>query len=345
MKITKLLSPCIVLGALATPNLTMAEEPPWNLNLLGSYLNPDDDRQFITGDADVGVAAALGYRFTPQWEGRLIYNQWDFDDSAKGYGVDALYHFNDKQFYGIGGVKRADFDRSAEDMVNLGLGKRFNLTEQLYATAEVMVNQSLERNHTDMAANFGITYMFGTISSTPRAKPAPVVEPQPAKHPAKPQAKDSDGDGVMDAADKCPNTPRSDAVNPQGCTRYRTTEDSIRLSINFANNSDVVEQSYHGEIAGVAKFMKKYPDTTVVIEGHTSAKGGAVYNQELSERRAKMVAKILVKQYNIDQSRVTHVGYGEERLLNNDNTKAADQQNRRIEARIRASKKINLQRY
>lgn len=122
------------------------------------------------------------------------------------------------------------------------------------------------------------------------------------------------------------------------------SEDTIRLSINFANNSDVIDESYYSEIAGVANFMKKYPDATVIIEGHTSVRGDAAYNQNLSERRAKMVADIIVNQYNIGQSRVSSVGYGETRLLDTSNSRDADRKNRRIEARISGSKRIKVRR-
>ena len=70
-----------------------------------------------------------------------------------------------------------------------------------------------------------------------------------------------------------------------------------------------------GEIERVVEFMKKYPDATVTIEGHTSVLGSASYNQNLSERRAKRVADIMVSKYGVAQSRVSHVGFGETQLL------------------------------
>ena len=51
------------------------------------------------------------------------------------------------------------------------------------------------------------------------------------------------------------------------------------------------------------------------IAGHTDAVGSNVYNQSLSERRAKSVLKYLQSTFSIDPNRIDAVGYGESRLL------------------------------
>jgi OOP family OmpA-OmpF porin len=321
----------------------VAQDDPWNISGFASFFDADSDRRIINNNGatavedDIGFAGALGYRFTPKWEARLIASKWDVGHSAKGFGVDALYHLNDKHLYTIVGVKHADITGPDDNLLNAGIGKRFELADKLYLSAEALVYQSLERSYHDFGINLGLTYMFGS------KEPAYVAPPAP--EPTAPVVRlDSDKDGVYDDQDSCPHTPMVDAVDSSGCTRYTMEDENVRLSINFANNKDNVEQHYYSEIERVANFMKKYPDTTVVIEGHTSIKGGAVHNQDLSERRAKMVAKILISQFNIDSSRVNHSGYGESKLLNSADTKAADQENRRIEARISGSKRVKVKR-
>jgi OOP family OmpA-OmpF porin len=331
----------VSIGLLLFGGTAVAEDNPWNVSGFASYLDPDSDRRVVNApllglDDDVGWAAALGYRFTPKWEGRLIVNQWDFAHDTDAYGLDALYHFTENDFYGIGGYKHADITGADDDLLNFGLGKRFGISDNLFFTAEALVTQSIEDSFNDFGINLGLTYKFGKKAETYTPKPAPVTAP--------PVRKDSDGDGIYDDRDSCPNTPMEDAVDSSGCTRYTMADESIRLSINFANNDDKVAQHYYGEIERVAQFMKKYPDSTVVIEGHTSVRGKASYNQNLSERRAKMVAGILVSQYGVDSSRVSHVGFGETQLLNKADTAAAAQQNRRIEARISGSKRVKIKR-
>ncbi|NQZ05781.1 MAG: OmpA family protein [Algicola sp.] len=322
----------------------VAQDNPWNISGFASFFDADADRRIINNNGatavedDIGFAGALGYRFTPKWEARLIVSRWDVgnnvEGSAKGFGVDALYHLNDKHLYGIFGVKHADITGPDDNLLNAGLGKRFELSDKLYLSAEILVYQSLERSYHDFGINLGLTYMFGNKVPAYAATPAP--------QPAASVRLDSDKDGVYDDQDSCPNTPMVDAVDSSGCTRYTMEDENVRLSINFANNKDHVDQHYYGEIERVANFMKKYADTTVVIEGHTSVKGGATYNQNLSERRAKMVAKILVSHFNVDSNRVSHMGYGESKLLNSGDTKAAHQENRRIEARLSGSKRVKV---
>jgi OOP family OmpA-OmpF porin len=320
----------------------IGQDNPWNISGFASYLDPDSDRRAVFKtitlglEDDLGFAAALGYRFDSKWAVRGIFNQWDFNHTANGYGLDALYHFNDEQFYGIAGYKHADISGGDDEILNLGLGKRFAINDKLFFTAEALVNQSLKDSFNDFGVNLGLTYFFGSKAHTP-VKQAPVVKAPTIRV-------DSDGDGVYDDEDNCPNTPMVDAVDGNGCSRYAMEDESVRLSINFANNDDKVMRHYYGEIERVAHFLTKYPDSNVVIEGHTSAKGSEAYNQQLSERRAKMVAGILVSHFGVNASRVSHVGYGEERLLDNADTPTADQQNRRIEAKISGSKRVTIKR-
>lgn len=329
-------------GLLCIGTSALAQESPWNISGFASYLDPDDDRvrvnTLLPVDDDIGFALALGYRFSPKWEGRAIFNQWEFGDTANGYGLDALYHFNDEHLYGILGYKHADITGGDDELLNLGLGKRFAMSERLFFTAEGLVSQSLKDSYNDFGVNLGLTYLFGEKKRAYTPTPAPTPEP------VKAAPKDSDGDGVYDNRDSCPNTPKTDAVDSSGCTKYTMEDESVRLHINFANNNDKVEQHYYSEIERVAKFMSKFPDAKVVIEGHTSKSGSESYNQKLSERRAKMVAKILVDHFGVDSARVSHMGYGESQLLNQGDSAAAHRENRRIEAKISGSKRVKVKR-
>ncbi|MGC3836416.1 OmpA family protein [Moritella viscosa] len=80
--------------------------------------------------------------------------------------------------------------------------------------------------------------------------------------------------------------------------------------------------------------MKKHLDTEVVIEGHTSKLGSKSLNMRLSQERAQAVMNILVNNFGIATSRVSAVGYGFERILDDGNTKSAHAKNRRIVAEL-----------
>lgn len=150
---------------------------------------------------------------------------------------------------------------------------------------------------------------------------------------------DSDGDGVPDVLDQCPNTPAEDRsdVDEFGCS-YFNKEKTVTQSLNvqFGNGSAVVDAAYYPDIENLAKFLKRYPDTNVSIEGHSSLGGSDAVNLALSKRRAESVAAVLINRFGIDASRVSSTGFGTQRLLRNERSPMADAMNRRIEAVVKA---------
>ncbi|MDP5130130.1 MAG: OmpA family protein, partial [Paraglaciecola sp.] len=153
---------------------------------------------------------------------------------------------------------------------------------------------------------------------------------------------DADGDGVADADDKCANTPITDKVDAVGCSVFMEEEVSQELKFTFANNSAVIV-NHVSDLQAFADFMNRYPNTDTVIEGHASAPGEAAYNLQLSQKRADAVRKLLITKYGIDASRITAVGFGETQLLDTANTPAANAKNRRITAKVSASKRVKVE--
>jgi outer membrane protein OmpA-like peptidoglycan-associated protein len=80
----------------------------------------------------------------------------------------------------------------------------------------------------------------------------------------------------------------------------------------------------------LATFLSKYPDRSVVIEGHTDSVGGEDYNLGLSQRRAESVRAYLMRQ-GVDRSRVTTQGMGESVPVATNESAGGRQQNRRVE--------------
>ena len=87
-------------------------------------------------------------------------------------------------------------------------------------------------------------------------------------------------------------------------------------------------------LTGLAKTLNKYPDTNILIEGHTDKKGTENYNMNLSQQRARSVATYM-EQLNVQSSRITTNGYGELQPISEN-----DQQNRRVEVAIYANEKM-----
>ena len=108
----------------------------------------------------------------------------------------------------------------------------------------------------------------------------------------------------------------------------------ITLHIEFDIDRAVIRPEYRDEVAKAGDFMKKYPTTTAVIEGHTDNVGSYDHNMELSQRRAESVVNYLAENFGIDRSRLTAKGYGFSRPIADNSTDAGKQKNRRIEAII-----------
>lgn len=106
------------------------------------------------------------------------------------------------------------------------------------------------------------------------------------------------------------------------------------LKVEFATDSAEISSSYYDEINKVGEYMKKYPTTTAVIEGHTDSRGGVEHNMRLSQKRAENVVNYLVEKAGIERSRLSAKGYGSTRRVAYNNTAEGRQKNRRINAVI-----------
>ncbi len=125
---------------------------------------------------------------------------------------------------------------------------------------------------------------------------------------------DDDGDGVPNSKDLEPNTPKGNLVNFQGITIPKTSSSAglnqPQFSIFFTVNSTVIDAVNEEKIASAAAMLKANSDLKFDIVGHADKTGGQVYNQLLSEKRAKAVYDKLIKSYGIDASRLSIVGKG-----------------------------------
>lgn len=108
----------------------------------------------------------------------------------------------------------------------------------------------------------------------------------------------------------------------------------MTLKVEFATNSAEIKPSYHAEINTVGEYMKRYPTTTAIIEGHTDNTGSAQQNMKLSRERAESVVNYLVENFKIERSRLSAKGYGSTRRIAYNTTAEGRQKNRRINAII-----------
>jgi OOP family OmpA-OmpF porin len=106
------------------------------------------------------------------------------------------------------------------------------------------------------------------------------------------------------------------------------------LDVQFEINKNTVQRESEEKIDKVAIFMRKYPNTTAVIEGHTDEVGTTADNVALSQRRADSVVSYLADHGGIARSRLKAVGYGESRPIADNRTEEGKRLNRRVDAII-----------
>lgn len=104
------------------------------------------------------------------------------------------------------------------------------------------------------------------------------------------------------------------------------------LMINFDVDKYNIKPQYHGELKTVGDFLKEFPKAYGEIAGHTDSSHTRAYNQKLSERRANSVKEYLIKNFGIAAERLSSKGYGEDRPIATNKTKAGKAKNRRMVA-------------
>lgn len=331
----------------------------------------------LFGDNDIsdtgGVNAGLGYKFSERWgiEGTYIdLGETDFDFiggdgdlEIDGYRADLLYYFKETSsrvvpYLAFGGgeydVEAEAFGIKASDdqsFFNIGAGFKKYFTDNLALRGDLRAIRNTSASETDLAVMLGLDYFFGSrskaptkVAAGPKDSDGDGVYDDQDRCPNTPLGVsvdsvgcplDSDGDGVYDHQDQCPNTPAGARVDDKGCQYVIKETVSVELEVLFDTDRSEVKPAYFEEIKNVAEFMKLFPATNVTIEGHTDSRGNDDYNQALSQRRADAVRQVLIDEHGIDADRVKAIGYGESQPRASNETADGLQQNRRVIAVIK----------
>jgi outer membrane protein OmpA-like peptidoglycan-associated protein len=120
------------------------------------------------------------------------------------------------------------------------------------------------------------------------------------------------------------------------------------LQVTFASgllfdyDSDALRSAARENLSSLAASLEKYPNTNLLIVGHTDSVGSDTYNQGLSERRATAAANYLAAQ-GVARDRLRSVGRGETEPVVPNDTDADRQKNRRVEVAIYANDALKAQ--
>ena len=123
------------------------------------------------------------------------------------------------------------------------------------------------------------------------------------------------------------------------------TEEGINLildensKVNFDYNKATLTPTAKANVEKLVEIFREYPDTDLLIVGHTDNVGSQSYNKPLSEQRAKSVKDYLVAN-GVDASRLTFTGKGLEEPIADNTTAEGRAANRRVEIAITANAKM-----
>jgi len=112
-----------------------------------------------------------------------------------------------------------------------------------------------------------------------------------------------------------------------------------KSGVNFAFNSADLTADAKKNLNAVAEIFIEFPDTELMIEGHTDDVGSADYNMKLSKRRADSVVAYL-KAHGVAANRFSVKAFGETAPRFDNATKEGQAKNRRVEIGVSANEQM-----
>ncbi len=120
-------------------------------------------------------------------------------------------------------------------------------------------------------------------------------------------------------------------ASPDMRSKLLTEGKLVSYGIYFDVNKDVVKAESYGTIKEISTVLTENPNVKIKIVGHTDSDGDDKSNLDLSKRRAAAVKNVLVKEFNIDASRIETDGKGESDPIAKNDSAVNKAKNRRVE--------------
>ncbi len=110
--------------------------------------------------------------------------------------------------------------------------------------------------------------------------------------------------------------------------------------VYFATNKYNINTDSRTTLNKLAGVLYEFPDTRILVVGHTDSVGSESYNMRLSKRRAKSVSGYLTREKGLSSSRFTTRWFGETKPTHDNSTAAGRAKNRRVNIVILPSQKM-----
>lgn len=324
----------------------------------GHVANPDFEDAELFG---LQAGWRLSETFSVQLWGET--GDLDFEQGSGSAGLDQLFatarwHYREHELIGFEpysgftlGHKFIDLggdNNNEATMVGFEMGLQRAITPRLILDLGTRPTYSTDDERWDGNVYAGLNLVFGAADVKDAADNArdqardqaeeKVEEAQQAVASAAAGVLDSDGDGVADSADKCPDTTAGAKVDETGCHVLLEHSVNETLNVQFETGGSRVKEESIADIERIAKVMVEYPETSLTIEGHTDSQGSAEFNRRLSQQRADAVKAVLVDRFDIDAARIEAIGKGEDEPVADNGTAEGRAKNRRVETEISASR-------
>jgi len=225
-----LLVPALLLGTLASAdNYKYELSPMIGYNIAEGNLGIDNNG-YLTGGLEFQINSAnskISPEFSLYYAPGVDYSVSGSTDVLRGAfngvytydKVDTITPFA-KAGLGIESFTTNKYNNDDRLFFDAGVGAKVNFTDNLALKLEAIYMLKPTASHAGNADSnlmtlVGLTYSFGAQAQ--KEEPVAVVEEQTAEIVVVPLAADSDGDGIIDANDKCPNTPDNTTVDITGC--------------------------------------------------------------------------------------------------------------------------------
>jgi len=345
---------CTPLGLVPRSANAQDATVPDSISVLAGYAWPS--RYYGTAGRGFTYSGIYGHTFAPHFSFEVNVNGSTFDTAVPagtdfyqyGAAVDLVYSASDHRtsfltpyaLVGLAGVyddfipqRAAGGAFTLEAGVGLVTAPLFENGIRLRIDAR-WVRDSNEGGHSEYRGIAGIYIPLGQ-----RTPPAQVLPPtttvrevvrEVIKEVPHPWV-DTDGDGVDDGHDKCPNSPPGSKVDSTGCV---VPDQTIELKgVTFNLNQAVLTHNAETVLDMVVVAFVGQPSLRAEIAGHTDSVGSPRYNAILSQHRAEAVRAYLIE-HGVRPDQVTAHGYGKTRLLIDPERSENDREhNRRVELR------------
>jgi len=272
-------------------------------------------------------------------------NTW----SNNNFGVSARYFFGDWNSwrpYLMGGVMGSyhhnPLSRDWAPAAQAGVGISKSITDSTDFRVEGAYRYDWDDKTFPQHNGYGDWYLGFSLVARLGAVPA-AAAPAAAPAPAAPDCSKQFRNGVNLCDNKCPDLPEGTIVGPDGCPqkvvidlkgvnfkfdRPKKGETNIEpaLAVPSSDSLAILDQA--------VDTLKRYPQVKVMVAGYTDSVGKPGYNQDLSERRAKIVYDYLTA-HGVDASRLEGpTGHGEADPIDSNKTDAGRARNRRTELQV-----------